>query len=459
MAFCIQCGKELPAGAPFCHQCGAKQGENAGTQVQQGAAPSPAVMHMSPPTPMQKKPEKKNSNKGLIIGLVCGGVALVAGIVVLLVFLLGGKKEDPASVSGTTASPAVNTSATESSTTEIPTEPVSAWPDGLFGEYTCIFLGAEDAPPSVSYNILFYEPFGKGYLRTDAYEGEFSASLKAYHELLLEGDDGTKMNCMFHENGALDLIANGNLYTFATYDSEEYAAYLERMSEASDKAPEEEDIFGEWVSERGFCMEIEEGLTYRYYSDEGVLLTYGSLQGTPGGPGTLCYNASNDRGGAPVFLTFSYGPGEYIELRLDLDEGVYSKRVMDGGGPDDSDRSHLQEMDKLLLGSFISDDQIPHELTIVEAGVHAGGYKIFLTLCNENKPEGDAYEDYAICIFEDPDVPVGHLEFFDMMGEDGFLISGTIAVTDDGGLELTLTKAEHPYFSAYVSHPIYFSRQ
>ncbi|MBR5970269.1 MAG: zinc ribbon domain-containing protein, partial [Lachnospiraceae bacterium] len=105
MAFCQNCGNELPGGAPFCPHCGAAQQQAAPQQMQmRQQQPVPQQMPQQQPfaSQMQQQaapqrqmrqpqPPAKKSKKGLIIGLVCGGVVLVAGIVVLLVLLLGKK--------------------------------------------------------------------------------------------------------------------------------------------------------------------------------------------------------------------------------------------------------------------------------------------------------------------------------------------------------------------------------
>ncbi|MBR5969096.1 MAG: zinc-ribbon domain-containing protein [Lachnospiraceae bacterium] len=76
MAFCMNCGKQLPDGAAFCISCGAK--------LDGGAAGG------------------KKSRKGLVIGLAAGGTVLVAGLVVLILFLTGvfGGGGDSASKAG-----------------------------------------------------------------------------------------------------------------------------------------------------------------------------------------------------------------------------------------------------------------------------------------------------------------------------------------------------------------------
>ena len=108
MAFCKQCGAQIPDGAPFCGNCGAAQGSGGQTpqapQPQQAYPQQPAAMQFRQESqPFQQAPQQQqaytqqyeaqpgggNSRKGLIIGLVCGGVALTAGLVVLILFLTG----------------------------------------------------------------------------------------------------------------------------------------------------------------------------------------------------------------------------------------------------------------------------------------------------------------------------------------------------------------------------------
>ena len=70
MAFCIQCGNQVPDGVKFCPTCGAPIAQ----------APVQAAM------PQQKK---GGSKVGLIIGIAAGGTVLLAGIIVGVVLLFG----------------------------------------------------------------------------------------------------------------------------------------------------------------------------------------------------------------------------------------------------------------------------------------------------------------------------------------------------------------------------------
>lgn len=116
MAFCISCGAQLPEGAGFCNHCGTAQ--NAGEQqaapqmqAQDGMQTSPQMQPQMQPQ-FQAAPQMqaqaqlqptKNGRTGLIIGLVLGGTALVAGLVVLILFLTGvfGGKEYRVFLGGT----------------------------------------------------------------------------------------------------------------------------------------------------------------------------------------------------------------------------------------------------------------------------------------------------------------------------------------------------------------------
>ena len=105
MAFCIRCGAQLAEGTKFCNNCGAAQvgGGQAVPQMQPQSGMQYQKPQMLPQSGMQyqqpqmqqqyqqvtQQPGGKKSRKGLIIGLVCGGTALVAGIVVLILFLTG----------------------------------------------------------------------------------------------------------------------------------------------------------------------------------------------------------------------------------------------------------------------------------------------------------------------------------------------------------------------------------
>ena len=115
MAFCRNCGAQLAKGAAFCNNCGAAQAQQPmQPQMQQPQMQQPQMqqpqMQQQPQfvqqqyaqqqqfVPQQPAPQK--SRTGLIAGLAAGGTALVAGIVVLILFLtgvIGGKDNDPPS--------------------------------------------------------------------------------------------------------------------------------------------------------------------------------------------------------------------------------------------------------------------------------------------------------------------------------------------------------------------------
>ena len=108
MAFCSNCGTRLPEGAAFCNGCGATQQQQApaAPQMQQQAAapqmqPQQPYMQQQPfaaqPQYAAQQPAQK-SRTPLIAGLAAGGTALVAGIVVLILFLTGVIGGDPSPV-------------------------------------------------------------------------------------------------------------------------------------------------------------------------------------------------------------------------------------------------------------------------------------------------------------------------------------------------------------------------
>lgn len=111
MAFCNNCGAELPEGAKFCTECGTKVPAPASQEPAQPAqVPGSAVQGNYPPPAsvetwnsggtntgaktgepgftFQNGGQKKNT--GLIIGIVVLGVALVVALVFILVSMLGG---------------------------------------------------------------------------------------------------------------------------------------------------------------------------------------------------------------------------------------------------------------------------------------------------------------------------------------------------------------------------------
>ncbi|MBR5969389.1 MAG: zinc ribbon domain-containing protein [Lachnospiraceae bacterium] len=114
MAFCRNCGAQLAEGAAFCNNCGAAAGGPAqpqqpaqmqpqmpqpqmqpqgGMQFQQPQQavqqPQQAVPQMQQDWQAQQQTGGKKSKKGLIIGLSVGGTVLIAGIVLLILFLTG----------------------------------------------------------------------------------------------------------------------------------------------------------------------------------------------------------------------------------------------------------------------------------------------------------------------------------------------------------------------------------
>ncbi|MBR5969259.1 MAG: zinc ribbon domain-containing protein, partial [Lachnospiraceae bacterium] len=429
MAFCQQCGSQLPDGAPFCTNCGAAQG----SAPAQGMAPAAAG--------------SGGSKKGLIIGLSVGGVLLAAGLVVLILFLagvLGSKDEQHALIDPP------------------PPGMEAKMPEGLANEYFCIFIGGDYAPHREGYNIVF--EFGtdglngnvtgvyrEGYLHTDTYSGSFDWEESGEGELTLYTDDGDAWQCYYHDNGTLDLTTDQGLYTFATADSADYAQYLEDATTGGTEpeAPTQAEIYGEWVAPSGVYFVIKEDLSYEFFGEGGVPLTYGTLNGTPGGPGVLAFNASNDRGGAPMMIAFRYGPGNYVEMVSD-DGTIYSKSLMNGGGPEDEDRSGFVVSDAVFLGEFNSTDpEFNASILIKEGPVHAGGYYVWVYLQNSEKPEGEIFEGYGYPVAV-PESDAGYdLYLENLFGPDGFYIDAVVSGGDQSTLELFISYVEHPLFQEF----------
>ncbi|MBR5969095.1 MAG: zinc ribbon domain-containing protein [Lachnospiraceae bacterium] len=91
MAFCMNCGTQLPDGAAFCMSCGTKLGRvpaGGSTTAQPGGFTQPQPGGFVPAQQAMPAGGKK-SRKGLIIGLAAGGTVLVAGLVILILFLTG----------------------------------------------------------------------------------------------------------------------------------------------------------------------------------------------------------------------------------------------------------------------------------------------------------------------------------------------------------------------------------
>ena len=137
MAYCSECGAQLPDGSAFCNSCGAAQGTGApqmppqhGSQLQPyGQQPQPYGQQPQPygqqPQYGQAPPAGGNGggNRGLVIGLVVGVVALVAVIAVLGVRLLVRDNSGGGSTSAETADMA------DSEKTDTPTKAITDQPD------------------------------------------------------------------------------------------------------------------------------------------------------------------------------------------------------------------------------------------------------------------------------------------------------------------------------------------
>ena len=278
MAFCVQCGAQLPDGAPFCNQCGAAQGSaqpvQQQPQMQQPQMQQPQMQQPQQPQMQQpqmqpqgggmpygqqyqqpvQQPQEGGKKKGLIIGLVCGGVALAAGIVVLVLFLtgvFGGEEspEAPYAVDMTQAPTKDNPTTGNSATDEPPVDP-GAMPEGLETYYECIYIGGTEAfPPHHGYSLSFSD-WPKASLYTSFHQGELTASYAGENRLLLETEEGETLEAYFHESGTLDLTSGTyGLYTFASLESEDYFAYMEALN--SYQGPSVSDVPGEWVTPEG----------------------------------------------------------------------------------------------------------------------------------------------------------------------------------------------------------------
>ncbi len=89
--FCTKCGHKNEQGAAFCVNCGNAL-EMAGTPPMPQGQPVPPAPAYTPPSAagMYGAPPIKKSRKGLMIGLIAGGVVLIAAAVVLVLLLMGG---------------------------------------------------------------------------------------------------------------------------------------------------------------------------------------------------------------------------------------------------------------------------------------------------------------------------------------------------------------------------------
>ena len=76
---CPKCNHEIPAGGAFCPKCGFR--------LTQEKAPAAAV---------KAEPEKKNGNKGLLIGVIVAAAVVVCALVVVIVLLVNGGRGEGA---------------------------------------------------------------------------------------------------------------------------------------------------------------------------------------------------------------------------------------------------------------------------------------------------------------------------------------------------------------------------
>ena len=83
MAFCIQCGTQVPDGVKFCPSCGAPIAQAPVQQAQTFTAPQ-----VQAAMPQQKK---GGSKAGLIIGIVAG-VVVIAAVIAAVVIAKNKKK-------------------------------------------------------------------------------------------------------------------------------------------------------------------------------------------------------------------------------------------------------------------------------------------------------------------------------------------------------------------------------
>ncbi len=79
MALCVSCGKELKDGARFCPYCGAGQPL---------PSPEPPAPREAPPVPSAPLPQKKKSKAPLIVGIVLAAAVLIAGLALLVFFVI-----------------------------------------------------------------------------------------------------------------------------------------------------------------------------------------------------------------------------------------------------------------------------------------------------------------------------------------------------------------------------------
>jgi hypothetical protein len=119
--FCAECGKTIPEGGRFCHECGRPVGVEA-------AAPPPPPVPPYPPAYSPPPVPPRRSHAGLIPGIVTAVIIVAAGLGVGLFFGLKGDDTLPATTTAptvaasiTTAPPTTTTTAAPSTTTSLVT--------------------------------------------------------------------------------------------------------------------------------------------------------------------------------------------------------------------------------------------------------------------------------------------------------------------------------------------------
>ena len=83
--YCRECGKQIPDDSRFCPECG--KPVSVRPKAEPAPAPNPAPAPAPAPTPAPTPKKKKKT--GLVIGLIAGGVVLLAAIAVAVLFFLG----------------------------------------------------------------------------------------------------------------------------------------------------------------------------------------------------------------------------------------------------------------------------------------------------------------------------------------------------------------------------------
>ena len=221
MATCINCGAQLPEDAVFCNACGTSQknGMQFSPQQPQGLGMEFSPQQYAMPQQMVQPPEKQ-SRKGLIIGLSCGGVVLAAGLVVLILFLTGVFDGGGTTVAGGTTGNTATTAATETTAdsgetnTTLNPPPANNTVDfkELGGTIWCIDGDTAAAAIEFGYDNSFTMYYGSGYVEGAGTYELYEKNGILYCGLTLEDGSLIEMDAYYSEGAGQYILEYSGFY-------------------------------------------------------------------------------------------------------------------------------------------------------------------------------------------------------------------------------------------------------